>query len=197
MVWLLHNNHLEGAFYWRDWMYILLLAATILIVCALSSKVLYRFGIPTLIVFLAIGMLMGSDGLGGIYFDNSELAKNISNMGLIFIMFYGGLGTSWKAAKPVAFASAVLATVGVVITAFLIGIFAYFVLKFDFLESMLLGSIISSTDAASVFSILRSKKLNLKNNLASMLEMESGSNDPMAYMLTNFKFYSRVSKFKV
>lgn len=184
MVWLLHNNHLEGAFYWRDWMYILLLAAIILIVCALSSKVLYRFGIPTLIVFLAIGMLMGSDGLGGIYFDNSELAKNISNMGLIFIMFYGGLGTSWKVAKPVAFASAVLATVGVVLTAFLIGIFAYFVLKFDFLESMLLGSIISSTDAASVFSILRSKKLNLKNNLASMLEMESGSNDPMAYMLT-------------
>lgn len=165
-------------------MVFLFVAGIILLVCAISSKVLYKYGVPTLIIFLAIGMLMGSDGIGGIYFDDSQLAQDLCNFGLIFIMFSGGFGTSWKAAKPVAFASGVLATLGVVLTALLIGVFAHFALGFTFLEGMLLGSIVSSTDAASVFSILRSKKLNLKNNLAPMLEMESGSNDPIAYMLT-------------
>lgn len=163
---------------------IMFISGIILLICAVSSKVLYKYGIPTLIMFLAIGMIMGSEGLGGIYFDNSELANKLCNFGLLFIMFSGGFETNWKTAKPVAFASGVLATGGVALTAFLIGIFAHFVLGLTFLEGMLLGSIISSTDAASVFSILRSKKLNLKNNLAPMLEMESGSNDPVAYMLT-------------
>ncbi len=165
-------------------MYVLLASGIILILCALASKVLYKFGIPILIAFLAIGMLMGSDGPGGIYFDNSELAKNIVNIALLFIIFHGGLSTNWRTAKPVVLASGTLATAGVILTAFLIGFFVHFVFKFSFLEAMLLGSIISSTDAASVFSILRSKKLNLKNDLAPMLEMESGSNDPMAYILT-------------
>lgn len=165
-------------------MNILLISGIILLVCAISSKVLYRYGIPTLAMFLTMGMIMGSEGIGGIYFDNAQLATSISNLGLVFIMFSGGFGTNWKTAKPVAFSSAVLATFGVALTAFLIGIFSYFVLGLTFLEGMLLGSIISSTDAASVFSILRSKKLDLKNGLAPMLEMESGSNDPMAYMLT-------------
>lgn len=163
---------------------VLLISGVILLICAVSSKVLYRYGIPTLIMFLVMGMLMGSEGPGGIYFDYPELAKSMCNVGLIFIMFSGGFGTNWKTAKPVALVSGVLATVGVALTAFFIGVFAHFVLGFTFLEGMLLGSIISSTDAASVFSILRSKKLNLKNNLAPLLEMESGSNDPMAYMLT-------------
>lgn len=162
----------------------LLIAGIILLICAISSKVLYKYGIPTLIIFLAIGMLMGSDGIGGIYFDNSKLAKELCNIGLIFIMFSGGFGTNWKATKPIALPAGVLATLGVVLTAFLVGIFAHLVLGLTFLEGMLLGSIISSTDAASVFSILRSKKLNLKNGLAPMLEMESGSNDPIGYMLT-------------
>jgi potassium/hydrogen antiporter len=165
-------------------MQLLLISGIILLFCAVSSKVLYRFGIPTLVVFLAIGMFMGSDGPGGIYFDNAELASKICNFGLIFIMFSGGFGTSWKTAKPVAFASGVLATAGVALTALFIGIFAHFALGFTLLEGMLLGSIVSSTDAASVFSILRSKNLNLKSGLAPMLEMESGSNDPMSYMLT-------------
>ena len=163
---------------------VIFIAGIILLICAVSSKVLYKYGIPTLVMFLAIGMIMGSEGLGGIYFDNSELANKLCNFGLLFIMFSGGFGTNWKTAKPVALASGVLATLGVVLTAVLIGIFAHFVLGLTLLEGMLLGSIISSTDAASVFSILRSKNLNLKNNLAPMLEMESGSNDPMAYMLT-------------
>lgn len=165
-------------------MKILLIAGAILLVCAISSKVLYRYGIPTLIIFLAIGMLMGSDGIGGIYFDDSQLAKSICNFGLIFIMFSGGFGTNWKTAKPIALSTGILATVGVVLTAVLVGVFAHYALGFTLLEGMLLGSIISSTDAASVFSILRSKKLNLKHGLAPMLEMESGSNDPISYMLT-------------
>lgn len=163
---------------------VLFIAGIILLISAISSKVLYRYGIPTLVMFLVLGMLMGSDGPGGVYFDNSQLANNISNLGLLFIMFSGGFGTNWKTAKPVALAAGVLATLGVVLTALLVGIFAHFVFGFTFLEGMLLGSIISSTDAASVFSILRSKNLNLKNGLAPMLEMESGSNDPIAYMLT-------------
>ncbi len=165
-------------------MNILLITGIILLFCVASSKILYKYGIPVLVIFLGMGMLMGSDGIGGIYFNNPVVAEQLSNVGLLFIMFSGGFETNWKTAKPVAAASIVLASLGVAVTALLIGIFAYFVLGFSFLEGMLLGSIISSTDAASVFSILRSKNLNLKNNLAPMLEMESGSNDPMAYMLT-------------
>lgn len=162
----------------------LLTAAIILLVCVISSKVLYKFGIPTLIIFLAIGMFMGSDGPGGIYFKDPILARDLCNIGLLFIIFSGGFGTSWETAKPVAFSAGILATLGVVLTALVIGAFVHFILGFPWVYGMLLGSIVSSTDAAAVFSILRSKKLNLKNGLAPMLEMESGSNDPMAYMLT-------------
>ncbi len=163
---------------------ILLLFGAVLLISVLSSKLLYKYGIPTLLIFLTLGMLLGSDGIGGIYFDNSILTQQISTIGLVFIMFYGGFGFNWKVAKPVAIQSILLSTLGVALTALLVGIFSYYILDISFIEAMLLGSIVSSTDAASVFSILRSKKLNLKDGLASMLEMESGSNDPMAYMLT-------------
>lgn len=163
---------------------ILLLFGIILIISVLSSKLLYKYGVPTLLIFLTLGMLLGSDGLGGIYFDNSILTQQISTIGLVFIMFYGGFGLNWKTAKPIAIQSILLSTIGVALTALLVGIFSYYILDITFIEGMLLGSIVSSTDAASVFSILRSKKLSLKDGLASMLEMESGSNDPMAYMLT-------------
>lgn len=165
-------------------MKILLITGIILLISVTSSKVLYKYGVPVLVIFLGMGMLMGSDGIGGIYFNNPGVAEQLSNVGLLFIMFSGGFETNWKTAKPEAPASIVLASLGVAMTAFLIGAFAYFALGFSFLEGMLLGSIISSTDAASVFSILRSENLNLKHGLAPMLEMESGSNDPMAYMLT-------------
>lgn len=165
-------------------MEVVFISAVILLFCAISSKVLYRYGIPTLILFLTIGMLLGSEGPGGIYFDNAELAKNICNLALLLIIFSGGFDTNWKTARPVAWASGVLASVGVFLTALLVGAFTHFVLGFTMLEGMLLGSIISSTDAASVFSILRSQQVSFKNNLAPMLEMESGSNDPMAFMLT-------------
>ncbi|PRR70808.1 K(+)/H(+) antiporter NhaP [Clostridium thermopalmarium DSM 5974] len=162
----------------------LLLCGIVLLICVISSKLLYRFGIPTLIIFLILGMILGSDGIGGIYFDNSTFAQQISSIALVFIMFYGGFGVSWNEAKPIASQAILLATLGVVFTAILVGVFSHFILNISLLEGMLLGAVVSSTDAASVFSILRSKSLNLKGGLASMLEIESGSNDPIAYMLT-------------
>ncbi len=137
-----------------------------------------------LLAFILLGMFFGSDGFVKIPFENYQFAEQICSVALIFIMFYGGFGTNWNEAKPVAKKSIMLSTLGVVMTAGLTGLFCHFVLKIDILESMLIGSVISSTDAASVFSILRSKNLGLKDNTASMLEIESGSNDPCSYMLT-------------
>lgn len=158
--------------------------ALILLICITSTKVLYRFGVPILLIFIVFGMLFGSDGVVGIYFDNYELTKDVCSFALIFIMFYGGFGTNWKMAKPVAVQSVLLSTVGVVVTAGLTGAFCFLVFKTTLLEGLLIGAVVASTDAAAVFAILRSQKLNLKGSLASILEIESGSNDPFAYMLT-------------
>lgn len=163
--------------------YILLVAAIILI-CLSLNKVSDKLGIPTLLAFIVLGMLFGTDGIIKIPFDNFQIAEQVCSVSLIFIMFYGGFGTNWKQAKPVAVKAVLLSTSGVFFTAVTVGVFCHFVLRFSFWESMLIGSVISSTDAASVFSILRSKRLNLKDNTASMLEVESGSNDPCSYMLT-------------
>ncbi len=163
---------------------LLLFCAVILILCLAGSRLSQRFGVPALLLFMILGMLFGSDGLFKISFDNYQFAEQLCSIALIFIMFYGGFGTNWNAAKPVAARACLLSSVGVILTAALTGLFCYFFLHFDFLESMLIGAVISSTDAASVFSILRSKKLNLKENTASLLEIESGSNDPFSYMLT-------------
>ena len=163
--------------------YILLVAAIILI-CVVLNKMSSKLGIPMLLAFIVLGMLFGSDGIVKIPFDNYSVAEQICSIALIFIMFYGGFGTNWKQAKPIAVNAVLLSTIGVIFTALLTGLFCYVVLKFDLLESMLIGAVISSTDAASVFSILRSKRLNLKDNTASLLEVESGSNDPCSYMLT-------------
>lgn len=162
----------------------LMLAATILVLCIIADKFSGRFGMPALILFIGIGMLFGSDGVVKIPFDNFEITEQICTIALGFIMFYGGFNTKWKAAKPVAVKSLLLSTLGVFLTALLTMLFCCFVLKFPFAEGFLLGAVISCTDAASVFSILRKKKLNLKDGVASLLEIESGSNDPTAYMLT-------------
>lgn len=162
----------------------LLLAAIIIIICVLFNKLTNRLGVPMLLAFIILGMVFGSDGLFKIPFENYPIAEKICSTALIFIMFYGGFSTRWSEAKPVAIKSVLLSTVGVILTAGLTGVFCYFVLHTELLESLLIGSVISSTDAASVFSILRSKKLGLKDNTASMLEVESGSNDPCSYMLT-------------
>ena len=163
--------------------YILLVAAVILL-CLSLNKMSNKLGIPMLLAYILLGMMFGTDGILKIPFDYFTIAEQICTVSLIFIMFYGGFGTNWKQAMPVAGKAVLLSTVGVILTAVTTGAFCHFILKMDFWESMLIGSVISSTDAASVFSILRSRRLNLKNNTASMLEVESGSNDPCSYMLT-------------
>ena len=162
----------------------LLICVLILMTCIFLSKLTHRLGLPTLLFFILLGMVFGSDGFFKISFTNYSLTEQLCTIALIFIIFYGGFGTSWKAARPVVKPALILSTLGVLLTALLTGFFCFFFLKMKGLESLLMGAIISSTDAASVFSILRSKKLNLKEGTASILELESGSNDPMAYMLT-------------
>ncbi len=163
---------------------ILLWVSVLIFVSVVSSKLSDKFGIPILLLFLTIGMLAGSEGIGGIYFDDAKLAKSIGVVALIFIIFSGGLDTDWKDTKSIILPGAILSTVGVLMTAIFTGFFAVYILKFSLWEGMLLGSIVSSTDAAAVFSILRSKQISLKQPLKPLLEFESGSNDPMAIFLT-------------
>ena len=162
----------------------LLLGSAVILACILASKISSRFGIPMLLGFILLGMLFGSDGLFRIPFDDFTFAETECSVALIFIMFYGGFGTRWKAAKPVAAQSILLSSVGVILTWGLTGVFCPYVLRIAWLESLLIGAVLSSTDAASVFSVLRSRRLSLKYNTDSLLEVESGSNDPWSYMLT-------------
>ena len=162
----------------------LLITSVVILLCVLFNRVSNKVGMPVLLAFIVLGMLFGTDGLLKIDFENYGLAEQICSVALIFIMFAGGFGTNWKEAKPVAVKAVLLSTAGVVLTAFFTGLFCYFALHMELLNSFLIGAVISSTDAASVFSILRSKKMGLKYHTASLLEMESGSNDPCSYMLT-------------
>ena len=164
--------------------HLLLLSALVILACVLCNKLSSKLGVPTLLAFILLGMFFGSDGVVKIPFDNYGLAQNICSFALIFIMFYGGFGTNWSQAKPVAGKAAILSSFGTAFTAGLVGLFCWAVLSLPTLESFLLGAVIASTDAASVFSILRSKRLNLRDHTASLLEVESGSNDPFSYMLT-------------
>lgn len=156
----------------------------LIFVCVVCNKISSKIGMPMLLFFIIIGMLVGSDGIFKVPFEDYALAEQLCSIALIFIMFYGGFGTKWSVAKPIATKAIILSSFGTAMTAGLVGSFCYFVLKIEVLESFLIGSVISSTDAASVFSILRSKRLNLRFNTASLLEVESGSNDPFSYMLT-------------
>lgn len=162
----------------------ILLCACVLLSCVIANRFSSKFGMPALLLFMALGMLFGSDGLVKIPFNDYYIAKEVCNSALIFIMFYGGFGTNWNTAKPSAVKAVCLSTIGVIITAVLTGAFCYYILKLALMDSCLIGAVISSTDAASVFSILRSKNLNLKDGTASLLEIESGSNDPVAFMMT-------------
>lgn len=162
----------------------LTIVAVVIIACVLCNKLTNKIGIPMLLAFILLGVAFGSDGIFKIHFDNFEFVEQLCTVALIFIMFYGGFGTSWKEAKPVAVRALLLSSVGVIGTAFLVGIFCHYVLGFLWLESFLIGAVLGSTDAASVFSVLRSKQLNLRYRTASLLEVESGSNDPWAYMMT-------------
>lgn len=163
---------------------LLLIAGGLLIISVLASKLSGLLGLPALVIFLAIGMLAGSDGPGGIYFDNAALAQAVGVTALAFIMFAGGLDTPLQRIKPVATAGLVLATMGVAMTAAAIGLFAAWVLDVPLAVGLLMGAVVSSTDAAAVFSILRSKATRLAGDMEALLELESGSNDPMAVILT-------------
>ncbi|MDX1328180.1 MAG: potassium/proton antiporter [Arenibacter sp.] len=163
---------------------ILLVGSLLLLISIVVGKTSYKFGVPTLLLFLGVGMIAGADGLVDIHFDDPKIAQFIGIVSLNFILFSGGLDTNWGEVRPILREGVVLSTVGVLLTAVSIGTFVYYITDFTIYESMLLGSIVSSTDAAAVFSILRSKNLALKKNLRPTLELESGSNDPMAYVLT-------------
>nr|WKN34568.1 potassium/proton antiporter [Tunicatimonas sp. TK19036] len=163
---------------------ILLIGSLLLLISIIAGKTSYRFGVPTLILFLLIGMLAGSEGIGGIYFDDPKIARFIGIVSLNFILFSGGLDTDWTSIKPILWQGISLSTVGVLLTAVSLGVFVWLITDFSIYEGLLLGAIVSSTDAAAVFSILRSKSLALKSKLRPTLELESGSNDPMAYVLT-------------
>ena len=169
----------------------ILLAGSILVfVSIIISKTGYRFGIPTLLLFLVVGMLFGSDGFG-IEFHDAKSTQFVGMIALSIILFTGGMDTKFQDIKPILAQGIILSTAGVLLTTLLTGGFIYLLsnytemdIHFTILSSMLLAATMSSTDSASVFNLLRSQNMNLKHNLKPMLELESGSNDPMAYMLT-------------
>ncbi|PZV77155.1 potassium/proton antiporter (CPA1 family) [Algoriphagus aquaeductus] len=163
---------------------IILISSFLLIMSIIASKTAGRAGIPVLLLFLGVGMLAGTDGLGKITFNDPFAAQFLGVVALTYILFSGGLDTKWESIKPVMGPGIVLSTLGVLLTALSVGIFATWVGDFSLKEGILLGAIVSSTDAAAVFSILRNKSIGLKGNLRPLLELESGSNDPMAYFLT-------------
>ena len=169
---------------------ILLIGSVLIFSSILISKTGYRFGIPTLLLFLLVGMFFGSDGLG-LQFNSAEDAQFIGMMALSIILFSGGMDTKYQDIKPVLTPGIILSTVGVLLTTLLTGSFIFLLsewnrtnIELTLMASLLLAATMSSTDSASVFSLLRSQKMNLKENLRPILELESGSNDPMAYMLT-------------
>lgn len=165
------------------------IAAFLLFISILVSKTSQRLGIPALLFFLLIGMLAGSEGIGGIYFDDPNITQFIGIIALVFILFSGGLDTRWSDIKPVLGRGIVLSTLGVVITTAAVGLFVNWITGFSLVESLLLGAIVSSTDAAAIFSIFKSQKQGLKNNIEPTLELESGTNDPMAYFMTTTLIY--------
>lgn len=169
---------------------VLLIGSILLFVSIIVGKTGYRFGVPALLLFLVVGMLFGSDGLG-LQFHNAKEAQFIGMVALSIILFSGGMDTKFNEIKPILVPGIVLSTVGVLLTALFTGLFIWWLsgmgwanVHLPLITSLLLASTMSSTDSASVFAILRSQKMNLKHNLRPMLELESGSNDPMAFMLT-------------
>jgi cell volume regulation protein A len=162
-----------------------LLSISVLITFSiLIAKLSNNTGLPILILFLAVGMLAGSEGPGGIHFNSHEIAQSIGIISLIFILFSGGLETKWAEVRPIMWPAISLSTIGVFLTTLAVGVFVHFVFGISFKVSLLLGAVVSSTDAAAVFSILNTRKLRLRGSARPMLEFESGTNDPMAVFLT-------------
>jgi len=164
--------------------FILLFSAILLVLSVLASRISSSFGVPALLLFLGIGMLAGSEGPGNLYFDDYPLAFAVGSVCLIIILFDGGMRTSWRHVRPILPLGASLSFFGTVVTGLTTGSFAHFVLDLSWIEGLILGAIVSSTDAAAVFSILRARSLSLKGSLKYTLEFEAGSNDPVAIFLT-------------
>ncbi|MBR3091268.1 MAG: potassium/proton antiporter [Bacteroidetes bacterium] len=162
----------------------LLFSSLLLIISIITSKSSFKTGVPTLLIFLLVGILAGEEGIGNIKFSNFRATQFIGNIALIFILFSGGLDTNKKNIVPIAKHGIILSIAGVLITAGVLGAFIYYISEFSIYESLLLASIVSSTDAASVFSIFRSRGLGIPKHTQAILELESGSNDPTAYLLT-------------
>ncbi|MDR2556102.1 MAG: potassium/proton antiporter [Bacteroidales bacterium] len=172
---------------------ILLIGSVLLFFSVLAGQGSQRIGVPALLLFLAVGILAGSEGLftlisgvpdSGIHFDNPLLVQYIGIVALCFILWSGGMDTKWKQVRPVLWAGTSLSILGTIVTALATGVFVWLVSDFTLVEGLLLGSVTASTDAAAVFSILRSRSLSLRHNLRPLLEFESGSNDPIAFLLT-------------
>ncbi|PYE50527.1 potassium/proton antiporter [Deinococcus yavapaiensis] len=161
----------------------ILITSILLIVGMLASKLGGRLGVPGLVLFLVIGMLAGSEGPGGIAFDNYRLTQAIGIVALAFILYTGGLETNWKQTRPVLAQGLSLATLGVILTTALVGVVSHALLGLEWLTSFLLGAVVSSTDASAVFSVLKERALGLKGRIRPLLEFESGVNDPMAVFL--------------
>ncbi|MEN9934360.1 MAG: hypothetical protein RLZZ387_939 [Chloroflexota bacterium] len=163
---------------------VMLIGALLVLMSIIATRTSRRFGVPALLIFLGIGMAAGSEGPGGIAFADYGLAQTVGVVALVYILFSGGLDTDWPAIRPVLTQGLVLANVGVVLSAALLGGFAMLVLGLDWQTALLLGAIVSSTDAAAVFSVMRERGVNLQHNLEPLIELESGSNDPIAVFLT-------------
>ena len=160
-----------------------LIFSLLLFLAILASDLSKRLKIPAPLLFLVTGMLAGSDGIGGIYFDNIEMAQHIGIVALCFTLFSGGLDTQWSLVKPIFWPGFALSTIGVAISTLLVAGFVYYLLEFTFLEGLLLGAIVSATDAAAIFSLFRSRHFLVKRDLRMLVEFESGSNDPMAILI--------------
>lgn len=163
---------------------ILLAVAALLIASVLATKATGVLGVPTLLAFIGVGMLAGSDGIGGIWFNDPRFAQNLGVVALAFILFSGGMDTPWPKVRHELPRALSLATVGVMVSALVVGLVAHYFFSFGLLEGLLLGSVVASTDAAAIFSLLRGKSVHLRKDIAAILELESGSNDPMAVFLT-------------
>ena len=164
--------------------HILIVSSLLLLLSVVASKASQTVGIPALLLFLAIGMLAGSEGIGGIYFNDVKVTQFVGTIALCFILFAGGLETNWLSVKPIIKDGILLSTVAVVISTAIVGLASYYILHFSIRESLLLGAIVSSTDAAAVFNILKLYKIGLNNRLKTLIEFESASNDPIAVILT-------------
>jgi cell volume regulation protein A len=162
----------------------LIALSSLIIISIVLLRISTKFGLPSLLIFLSIGMLAGSDGILGIPFTDADLAQKVGSIALAFILFSGGLETDWAKVRPILSKGISLGTIGVLLTCLLVGTFSVYILNFPPLVGFLLGAIVSSTDAAAVFNVLRTKSTGMKKELTSLLEFESGSNDPLAVLLT-------------